>query len=135
MDTDSFFAELDKDFYKEFPGQWEQESEFFIQHQDYTDILDGKRDSHTRLRQKGEKATHTSIGRDGYRLWEVGRTYTIKAVNSPMRQIKLGAREILGGNCLEKFTISVDSSGIIGRLRLVAIKPGKQSDELVFEAA
>ena len=146
LDTDKLFAELDKDYYKAFPDQWDNEENFFIQHPDYTAIIKGQGNSHKRRRQAGEKVTSRFIRRDGYHLWEVGRLYYVKHHDSKTREVSLSNQTELvnvdkkSSRVAETHQVSISQDGIIGQLRLIDIKVGRWQlfgdpiyDELIFE--
>ena len=146
LDTDKFFAELDRDYYKAFPEQWNNEEDFFIQHPDYTAIIEGQGNSHKRRRQAGEKVTSRFIKRDGYHLWEVIRSYIVNHHDSKMREVSLSNQTELvnvdkkSSQVSETHQVGISQAGIIGKLRLIDIKVGRWrlfggpiDDELVFK--
>ena len=146
LDQDKLFAELDRDYYRAFPEQWDNEDDFFIQHPDYTAIIAGQGKSHKRHRQAGEKVTSQFIKRDGYHLWKVGRIYYVKHHDSKMREVSLSNQtELVNVNkkssqVSETHQVGISQVGVIGKLRLIDIKVGRWrlwadpiDDELVFE--
>ena len=140
LDKDSLFAELDRDYYKAYPEQWDNsEEELFISHPDYTAIIEGQGNSHKRQRQKGEEVTTEYVKRDGYYAWKAGRLYTVKHHDSKMREVSLSEQTRELDKVSEGYEVGINRDGIIGKLKLIDIKVGKKPlfgnlyDELIFE--
>ena len=132
--SDSFIASLDQAFYKAYPDEWGTEGEFYIRHEDYTAIINGERDNSLRERKKGETVTGEFIERDGYHLWEVGQVYIVKHHSAEMYGVELSSRDVKENVTSDVYSIQPTQDGIIGKLKLVAIKPGSSGlDTLVFE--
>lgn len=138
---DNLFDELDRDYYKTYPELWDKEEEFFLSHEGYTAIVEGKTDRYKRLRKPREQVTSQYIKRDNYHLWKVGRVYIVKHHSGKIRQVSLSSQDVrVSGNVSECHQVGINRDNIIGKLQLVDIKVGKRrmfgklpNDELVFE--
>ena len=131
--NDNFWAELDRDFYKKFPEEWDSEGDFFVKGITYTEILQGKRNSSERDKNKGEKLDNIGIKRDGYYVWKIGKTYLVKPHDKSLRTVLVEQKQNEDGTISETHSVSIVDSDIIGKLKLVAVKEYITMFELFFE--
>ena len=131
-DTDSFFAELDREFYRKFPEEWGK-GEQTIKHLGYTKIIQGNQDYYIRQRGENEKSTPSYIGVDGYHIWEVGRYYIVKYHDFNMRDVEMSSQTLQDNVNSEEHTITINQDGTIGKLKLIRIEVSEEDDKLIFE--
>lgn len=110
----NFWRELDDDYYKDRPEEWENGS-FYVDAEFFKPILDGLESAWTRPRLPNETVTEDAIWRAERKIWRVGlevfvtTTYRVPAPGK--------------------------DKGVIGKIRLVKIFPVEKDDAPVVPIA
>lgn len=99
MEADDFWADLNDDYYKAYPEQWEN-SPFYADGPGFLKILNGVITMFDRKLRHTERIVDGAIVRAGRKIWETGRIYRVRAepfVEPSLGEIKLVSIELKSG--------------------------------------
>jgi len=111
MKANAFWRELNDDYYKTFPDLWE-EGALYADGPEFVEILEGKTSIFKRRLSSDEKADDEAVWRAGRKIWEIGRTFNVRA--EPYKEpvlgmIKLTSIESIQDGCWATLTFEVVS--------------------------